>query len=46
MKCKNCSVDITNLLYFTKKPFCSKECEDKYMGMWDVDWLAKIIGIK
>lgn len=29
MKCRICRKDITSIYFFTKKPYCSKECEKK-----------------
>ena len=31
MKCLNCNKDITALHTFTRKVYCSRECEEKYI---------------
>ena len=29
MKCKKCGKDITSLYFFTRKEYCSEQCEKK-----------------
>jgi endogenous inhibitor of DNA gyrase (YacG/DUF329 family) len=44
MKCQACKKDISSLYPIIKKPYCSKQCEDKWGN--PIDDFLKWFGLK